>query len=259
MIAPGLACLDRRPPLPAAGERWALFLDIDGTLMPIVETPGDVHPDARLNRLLAGLVPSLDGAVALISGRPLGDVARLFAPLTLPAAGQHGLERRDARGGIHRHQFDRQPLERMAHAARALMISHPGLELEDKGMSLALHFRRAPQLAGLVRETLARHLPDSGSGLVMQPGKMVMEVKPAGRDKGIAVREFMAEEPFRGRRPVFVGDDVTDEFGFRVVNELGGVTVKVGDGETAARWCLPEVDEVRDWLAALAARDEERI
>lgn len=258
MIAPGLACPDRRPPLPAAGDRWALFLDIDGTLLPIVETPSAVHPDARLNRLLEKLILALDGAVALISGRPLDNVARLFAPLTLPAAGQHGLERRDARGGVHRHKFDRRPLERMAHAARALMTSNPGLELEDKGMSLALHFRRAPQLAGLVRETLARHLPESGSGLVMQPGKMVMEVKPAGRDKGIAVREFMAEEPFRGRRPVFVGDDVTDEFGFRVVNELGGLTVKVGGGETAARWRLPEVGEVRDWLAALAIRDEER-
>jgi trehalose 6-phosphate phosphatase len=127
---------------------------------------------------------------------------------------------------------------------------HPGLVLESKGMSVALHYRGAPQLAGyahrLMRTLKSRHLPD----FVIQRGKRVVELKPAGTDKGVAIRGFMERTPFAGRLPVFVGDDVTDETGFAVVNDMGGYSVKIGPGSTSARFRLGGVAALADWLRA---------
>jgi trehalose 6-phosphate phosphatase len=240
------------PPLPGRDARWALFLDIDGTLVPIAETPSAIRPDVALNAFVGCLAQALDGGLALISGRSLENVDALFAPLRLPTAGQHGVERRSADGGIHRCGFDAGPLHRLAAVALDLASRYPGVEVEEKGLSVAVHFRRAPQHALRIREALERELAATGAGLVLQPGKMVLEAKPAGRDKGVAIREFMAEVPFRGRVPVFVGDDVTDEYGFRVVNGMAGVTVKVGPGDTDARWRLADPAAVRRWLAGIA-------
>ena len=130
----------------------------------------------------------------------------------------------------------------------ALVAQYPDLLLEDKGLSLALHYRQAPQLAAWLHRQLAAWV-GATDGLQLQKGKKVLEIKPAGFDKGSAIAEFMAEPPFRGRRPVFIGDDVTDENGFAKVNFLDGLTVKVGAGKTAARHRLPSTKAVRAWLA----------
>ena len=136
----------------------------------------------------------------------------------------------------------------------AFAAAHPGLLLEDKGRSLALHYRLAPQLEGEARALVGEVLAGLGEGFELQRGKMVLELRPGGRDKGSAIAEFMAEAPFRGRVPAFVGDDLTDEFGFGVVNGMGGVSVKVGEGASQARWRIADAAAVRAWLAQWASR-----
>ena len=128
---------------------------------------------------------------------------------------------------------------------------HSEVLLEDKGLSLAVHYRRAPAMEAQVRDVLNALVASRDGELCVQPGKMVFEVKPAGRDKGMAIREFLEERPFLGRAPVFVGDDASDEYGFGIVNHLGGISIKVGRGLTAAVRRLPSVDAVRDWLTAV--------
>src|SRR5206468_2265698 len=166
-----------------------------------------------------------------------------------PVAGQHGVERRDAAGRISRHAFPSQELDWVRRRLADAAARHPGLLVEDKGLSLALHCRRAPRLAGyghrLVRSLGAR----LGERYHVQTGKRVVELKPAGKDKGVAVLEFMQEEPFRGRTPLFVGDDVTDEYGFATVNRLHGHSVKVGPGRTVARLRERTRDEDFGFLA----------
>ena len=236
-----------RPPAPRAD--WAYFFDLDGTLLDFTETPGAVRLDDALRGQIGVLYDKTGGAVALISGRALADIDRVLDGVHLPAAGQHGTERRDARGRITRHDF---PIDRLewAHARLAeAAAGHDGLLVEHKGLSLALHYRRAPRLGGYAHRLARSLVPQLGAQFSIQPGKRIVEVKPAGKDKGAAVIEFMDEEPFRGRTPVFVGDDRTDEFGFRAVNKIGGHSIKVGPGRTAARWRLRDVRAVRDWLA----------
>jgi trehalose 6-phosphate phosphatase len=232
----------------------AFFLDIDGTLLEHAERPDAVRASAAESRLLAALERAAGGAVALISGRPVADIDALFAPLRLPAAGQHGVERRNAAGRVHRHRFPQRALRRAAARIAQFAAGRRGLLLEDKGFNLALHFRLAPQLAGEARAALAEAAARLGPGFEVLEGKMVVELKPSGRDKGSAIEEFMREPPFAGRTPVFVGDDVTDEIGFSVVNRLGGHSVKVGAGATAARWRVADAAAVRAWLGEWAAR-----
>jgi trehalose 6-phosphate phosphatase len=241
--------------LPAAGE-IALFLDVDGTLLPIAATPDAVAIDRATVDLLGRAQRATGGAVALITGRRIADVDRLFAPLALPVAGQHGFERRDAAGALHRHA---QPLPELA-AVRAPLAAfaadHPGVLIEDKALTLAAHYRLAPGAGPALGALVERLAAESGGVLAIQRGKMVFELRPAGKDKGTAIAEFLDELPFRGRTPVFVGDDLTDEYGFSVVNGRGGVSVKVGDGPTEAAARLPDVDAVRAWLERLAAAAE---
>lgn len=243
--------------LPEANPARAYFLDIDGTLLEIAETPSGVRVDAGLVAMIRRLHDCTGGAVALISGRRVADVDRLFPGLRLSIAGQHGMERRDPAGGMHRHAPEGVDWPRLMARIHAAFAGTAGLMLEDKGLTLAVHFRENPALEGQVGETLGRIVAESGAAIRLQPGKCVLEVKPAGRDKGTAITEFMSEPPFRGRRPVFIGDDVTDEYGFRVVNDLGGDSVKVGDGQTAAHWRIDDVQAVRAWLADILARAPE--
>jgi trehalose 6-phosphate phosphatase len=245
--------MSERPPLPAASASWALFLDVDGTLLETAERPDAVQVDASLGALLARLQRATGGALALISGRAVDDLDALFAPLELAAAGQHGLERRDASGELHLHPFPMPALRRAAARLAEFAAQHSGLLLEDKGRNLALHYRQAPQLAAAACGAAAAAAAEMGGGFELQAGKMVIEIKPGGRDKGLAIEEFMREPPFRGRSAVFVGDDLTDEYGFGVVNRLGGHSVKVGAGPSAARWRLADAAEVRAWLAGCAA------
>lgn len=239
--------------LPEPSRDWAFFLDVDGTLLEIAERPEGVRVDGDLLRLLADVRAAAGGALALISGRTVAALDALFAPLVLPAAGQHGAERRDAAGRIHRHAFEEAPFRSVA-AQLAAFARDRGLLLEDKGHALALHYRQAPQHADAARAEMERAVRKLGQDFDVLAGKSVFELKPSGRDKGVAVEEYMAEAPFAGRTPVFIGDDVTDEFGFGVVNRLAGHSIKVGEGETVARWRIPGPRAVRDWLGEWAAR-----
>ena len=231
---------------------YAFFLDIDGTLVDIADTPGGVSVEPRLLDTVRRLHAAAGGAVALISGRSVAGVDQLFAPLCLPIAGQHGAERRDAAGAVHADSLCAEHFGALRRCVAAWAEAVPGVLLEDKGMSLAVHYRRAPHLGGAVLHALRECLERVGDGFKLQPGKMVLEVMPAGKDKGTAIMEFMREAPFASRIPVFVGDDIADEHGFAVVDGLGGHSVKVGPGPPAARWRIPDVATVRRWLRALA-------
>ncbi|HEX5394425.1 MAG TPA: trehalose-phosphatase [Rhodocyclaceae bacterium] len=241
-------------PLPRCREA-AWFLDIDGTLIDIAATPGDVCVAKVLPPLLTQLHTASDGALALVTGRTVASADHLFAPLQFAIAGQHGLERRDANGTMHLHASDARKIA----AARPTVVEwtdrHPELLLEDKGLSLAIHFRQAPVLGDAVRDFLAGIVASTQPDLHLQAGKMVYELRPAGRDKGVAVREYLAETPFAGRTPVFVGDDLTDEFGFVAINQLHGLTVKVGEEWSSAQWRLPDVGSVLRWLTDCVAQD----
>lgn len=238
----------RRDPLPAPDPGWAYFLDMDGTLVPLTMSPDGVRVDRRLRRVIEDLHAFAGGAVALVTGRPIADVDRLFPGRALPAAGQHGLERRASSGRITRHAAPSRRLDEVRRRLGEAVTRHPGLLLEDKGLSLALHYRRVPRLAGYAHRLARAQAGRLGRGYGVRPGKRVIEIGPTGRDKGASILEFTRERPFRGRTPVFLGDDLTDELGFQMVNRLGGISIKVGPGRTAARWRLPDVAAVRTWL-----------
>ena len=240
----------KSPPPPQAD--WAYFLDLDGTLLEFSDHPAATRSDEGLQALIAGLYRATGGALAVISGRAIADVDSLIGngALRLPVAGQHGTERRDAAGRVTHHDF---PAERLEWARSRLIETfgdRPGVLVEHKGLSLAVHYRRAPRLAGYAHRVVRSLAPRLGAQFCIQPGKRIVEVKPAGNDKGVAVVEFMREEPFRGRTAVFIGDDLTDEYGFATVNQMGGHSIKVGPGRTSARWRLPDVVAVRAWLNA---------
>lgn len=236
----------------------AFFLDLDGTLVELAQRPRAIHIASELPALLADLHAVTGGALALVSGRPIAEVDRFLALPQLPVAGQHGAERRDAAGRLHRHPVDGRALALVRREFPAWRKRFPQLLIEDKGLSIALHFRRAPQLEDAIDRLARDALAAMGSrDFQLQPGKMVVEIKPIGRDKGRAIDEYMEEAPFAGRLPVFVGDDATDEYGFQRVNARGGVSIKVGEGETEAAWRLDSVDAVHRWLRDVLARGSE--
>lgn len=236
------------PPPLRAGESLAWFFDVDGTVAEIVETPDAARVDAALADLIARLHRSAQGALALVSGRPIAEVDALFPGTRYAVAGQHGIERRGADGRLVRATDRVLPLDDARRYLETIVARHPGLRLEVKPASLALHYRQAPRLAGFVHRTMRTLAGGLGDEYRLQPGKRVLELLPQGPDKGTAVRAFLAEPPFEGRTPVFVGDDLTDEHAFAIVNERDGYSVKVGPGPTIARWRLPSVTAVRTWL-----------
>ncbi|HXU52634.1 MAG TPA: trehalose-phosphatase [Casimicrobiaceae bacterium] len=239
----------RRGPPPPLAVTHALFLDIDGTLVDIAPTPDRVRLHPGLASLLPAVATLLDGAVALVTGRSIRDTDRLFGELVLPVAGQHGCERRDGTGTLHLHAANTATLARLRRLIAEFAARHEGLRLEDKGTTLALHYRAAPHLASHVHQVLrAQFNAAPMEGFRLQPGKRLLEVRPEGRDKGTAIRDFMSEPPFHGRVPVFIGDDRTDEHGFAVVRSLGGLAIKVGPGSTIANHRLHDVAAVRRWL-----------
>lgn len=239
--------------LPRPEPDWALFLDFDGTLVEIEDHPDDVTLPAGMAPRLRRLQAAFDDAVAIVSGRALADIEALLHPLRLPLAGLHGLERRDAHGRLHRDERDHERLDAVRDAIAGFVAARPGLYAEDKGAALALHYRGAPEREQEVAAFLERQRRQLGDGFHIQAGKQVFELKPVGRDKGRAVREFMEEPPFRGRIPVFVGDDRTDEDAFAAVNALGGFSIRVGEHhpDTAASATLPSVAATLDWLDGL--------
>src|SRR3977135_105446 len=240
------------PRLPAD---TGFFLDIDGALLDIAERPQFVRIDDDLGHLLATRRDASGGAVALISGRSVAEIDRLFGR-NFCAAGQHGAERRDAAGKMHQHRVPLTGLRKALKRLRVMVAEHPALVLEDKGMNLALHYRSAPELGATVHQALRRLVEELGDDFELQSGKMVMEIKPSGKDKGTAIEEFLAEAPFRDRLPVFIGDDLTDEFGFELMNRVGGCSVKVGEGSSAAHCRLPNAGAVRECLKRFVEHSE---
>jgi len=244
------------PPLPPLLPKGsALFLDFDGTLVPIAARPQDIHVPAWVLPTLKHARDTLDGALAIVTGRPLAEIDEYLDPLRLAGAGIHGAERRRPDGLMETHAA-RVPAP-IVRAVEALAHEHRELMIETKHAALALHYRAAPQLQALcmrVLDGVVREFPE----WIVMPGHAVFEVKLRGLSKGTAVQAFLGEEPFAGRRPVVVGDDTTDEDAFEAALRAGGYGIKVGGGATLATYALTDPAAVCRWLAAssdaLAAR-----
>lgn len=232
---------------------YALFLDIDGTLIDLAATPDAIVVPADLRPLLDSLSEKLGGALALVTGRALHYADRLFKPREFPIAGLHGVERRSADGRVWRSAPTAAFEEAKSELARAAK-AWPGVLFEDKAAAVAIHYRQAPCYAMEVDVTMQAALASIGPGYELQRGKMVVEIRPDSADKGRAVEAFLAEPPFAGRTPIAIGDDVTDEAMFKVVNAQGGISIRIVEtpAETAARWRLPSPQSLRAALRALA-------
>jgi trehalose 6-phosphate phosphatase len=215
------------PAPPSPRSDWALFLDIDGTLLDIADSPENVSVSEQLRADLEAAAKHLNGALALVSGRTITDIDKLFDPLRLAASGQHGSEWRPTASAAAQPVVE-QPLPIGLHEAAAqLSRLHPGIVVERKSHALAVHYRHAPALGPEVGSRLAQAM--SGlEGLMLMPGKFVWEIKDASQSKGTAVERFLQQPAFANRLPVFVGDDRTDEDGFRAVEKHGGLSLAVG-------------------------------
>ena len=249
-LAPREAAAVRAVPLPTTA--WCLFLDVDGTLLELAEHPGAVSVHPELMPLLERLRAAANGAVALVSGRTIADLDRLFGTLRLPLAGMHGCERRDAQGNLHVAPVALEQLADVREGLKRLVARHPGLLLEDKGAGLALHFLQAPELGHELRAEVALLAAPLVPRFALLDGHAVIEVKPAAHTKDSAVTAFMEEEPFRGRQPIFIGDDQTDYGGFEAVRRFDGLAIAVGP-RVKAEWWLPDPPSVHQWLVQLAA------
>ncbi len=235
-------------------EEWALFLDIDGTLIDLAGTPDAIVVPQALPHDLNVLSARLGGALALVTGRAVTLADSLFSPFRFPIAGLHGAERRDAAGRFKRVAIP-PAFEEMKRAIAREAEAWHGVLVEDKGAAVAAHYRLVPDRQQAVEEMMRRHLKTAGSDWTLQRGKMVVEIRPAKADKGQAVEDFLDEAPFKGRRPLAIGDDVTDEAMFHAVNRLGGQSLRIGGlaGETVARASIPSPAILRRMIARLAA------
>lgn len=241
-------------PFPEDVSGFALFLDIDGTLLDIAPTPEAVVVPAGLPDALKRLAERLDGALALVTGRPVGTVDDLFGLPSIAVCGLHGAEWRDTHGQVV-HPGTTAAFERARARLRDEAARLPGVLLEDKGAAIAAHYRLAPEQEERVRALMAAIARDAGEGWVLQEGKRVVELRPRGRDKGDALVTFMSGKPFRGRRPLAIGDDVTDEAMFAVVNRMDGLSIRVAanSGGSHALGRISTPSQVRAWIARVAA------
>ncbi len=241
--------------LPNPQGDWALFLDFDGTLVELAERPESVISGNEVQDLLSGLQVHLGGAVAVVTGRAIEECDQFLGGIVRVIAGHHGQELRTPDGVVHHQDIPHDALADIRGELDAFVGQHRSLLLEVKGRALALHFRQAPELEHAcdeITKRLAGRFPDE---LVVLNGKMVREIKASGHDKGDAVAQLMEMPPFKGRRPVYAGDDVTDEDAFAVVNRLDGVSIKVGEGDTGARHRVATVAELRAWLRQIQNPD----
>lgn len=235
------------PPIPALEAQWALFLDVDGTLLDLAPTPTSVKIPDGLIDLLTKLHTRLDGALALISGRRIQTLDELFTPLKLACAGLHGLEWRDSLGVEARADIDASALEAMRAACQRLADAIPQVLVEDKVHSIAFHYRKAklhqPALRSAV-EAIALN-----TGFIVQSGIDVYELRPPGTDKGSALNTLMRDEKFRNRLPIYIGDDLTDEHALSTAQKFAGVGIHVGSlMPSAARFGLASPSAVLHWL-----------
>jgi trehalose 6-phosphate phosphatase len=233
-------------------DEIAILLDIDGTLLELAPTPREVWVPPGLSNTLNRLLEKTSGALAMVSGRSLNDIDLIFAPDQFPAVGGHGAEMRlgaDSEAvATHAPPLDEELKRRLATIAKL----SPGILLEDKGYSLALHYRLAPHAERAIFEAVSLIRADlPNAPIEVLPGKCVCEIKPSGFTKATGVRELMTHEPFKGRRPIFIGDDVTDESVFAMVPEYGGLAFSVGRHVQGVAGYFDEPREVREWLARL--------
>ena len=243
-------------PPPPLDPDAALFLDVDGTLLEIAPRPELVYVPPTLPGLLDRLAARRGGALALVSGRKLDDIDGLFRPWRGAAAGVHGAERRRADGSLVLHNDSPADLaaatvlDRLRPILAEAASRMPGVLLEDKGRSLAVHYRGAPARGPEVLDLARTCVQQGDDSLRLIAGKMVVELQPRFYGKNVAIAEFLAEPPFRGRIPVFLGDDTTDEDGFAEVNRMGGASIRIGSpAPTAAAYALPSVSAALEWLA----------
>ena len=235
----------------------AILLDIDGTLLDLAPTPREVWVPPGLAKTLNRLLARTNGALALVSGRSLNDIDLIFAPDQFPVVGGHGAELRLATDSeavaSHAPPMDKELKRRLAAIARL----SPGILLEDKGYSLALHYRLAPHAEKAIYEAVSLIRADlPNAPIEVLPGKCVCEIKPSGFNKASGVRELMAREPFKGRRPFFIGDDVTDESVFAIMPDLDGIAFSVGRRAKGVAGHFDTPSDVREFLAHLL--DDER-
>jgi trehalose 6-phosphate phosphatase len=234
----------------------AILLDVDGTILDLAPTPDAVQVPPSLRQTLTRLWDRTRGAIALVSGRPINALDAILAPLRLPTIGGHGAELRVAAGADPEpsrfHPLDPSVKRKFAAIAKA----DPGIVVEDKGYSLALHYRLAPDKEVAVRSAAAAicaSLPTTPIELL--PGKSMIEIKQTGFNKGTAVRELMAHSPFAGRRPLFVGDDVTDQDAFAIMREFDGIAISVGERLPGVAHCFERPADVRRWLEQISRND----
>jgi trehalose 6-phosphate phosphatase len=233
-------------------DEYAILLDIDGTLLDLTPTPREVWVPPGLAKTLNRLVEKTSGALALVSGRSLNDIDLIFAPEQFPAVGGHGAEMRlstDSEAvAVHAPPMDKELKRRLAAIARL----SPGILLEDKGYSLALHYRLAPHAERAIYEAISLIRADlPNAPIEVLPGKCVYEIKHSGFNKASGVTELMNHEPFKGRRPIFIGDDVTDESVFAIMSDFDGVAFSVGRRAQGVAGHFDEPRDVREWLARL--------
>jgi trehalose 6-phosphate phosphatase len=237
-------------------EDTALFLDVDGTLLDLAPRPGAVIVPPSLIESLALAEKALDGALALVSGRSIDDLDRLFAPLRLCASGVHGAQMRFAPQGSNQPYEEAERLPRkLWMALTEVLFDFPGTFAENKRYSFAVHYRTVPMLKRSLREALhALIVAHADLDLAMLHGHSVFEIKPLGFDKGKAIERFIARKPFCGRMPIFIGDDTTDEAGFAVVARAGGRAFSVGSPRPGASFAFEAPENVRQWLSAFSRR-----
>jgi trehalose 6-phosphate phosphatase len=247
---------NRIPALPADFDQLAILLDVDGTLLDLAPTPREVFVSHALRDTLSRLWQRTGGALAFVSGRPVEELDLIFSPLQLPAIGGHGAELRTTSGAAP--QAPRlPPLD--PHVKRqfaAIAEAGPGIILEDKGYSLALHYRLAPEKEAMVRAAAAKLCASmKAQPIELLPGKFVIEIKQTGFSKATAVRELMTYPPFAKRRPIFLGDDVTDLGVFEILTDFDGIGVSVGRNVPGVAACFERPTDVRHWLEQISRSD----
>lgn len=231
-------------------DQYCIFLDFDGTIVELQDSPEDVRVSPATLAFIERLRDKAGRALAIVSGRDIHVLDRFLYPLVLPVAGVHGLQRRDAAGYLHSPAIDPAMTEAVAIEMEEAFRDEPGIFVERKNGAVALHYRLRPDFekrCGALAQTFVRRHPE----LHLMRGKMVFELRLRGFDKGAVIESFLNERPFRGRKPVFAGDDVTDEAGFAAVNARGGISIKVGPGPTAAKYRARTIAELHDWFENL--------
>jgi trehalose 6-phosphate phosphatase len=241
------------PTLAGPVSKLAFLLDVDGTLLDIAPTPSAVRVPNSLRQTLERIDRITNGALALVSGRSLADLDRIFAPVELAAIAGHGAEMRPAKGKTPDRSGGAALPSELRRRLIALTRLGPGIIAEDKGYSLALHYRLAPEYAPAIEQALASIRADFELGTIeLLPGKCVIEIKHSEFNKGTAVRRLMVLSPFSGRRPLFLGDDITDESVFAILPEFDGIGFSVGRRVPGVAGHFDSPRQVRTWLAAVA-------